>query len=502
MEKEIDLLELFKVLLSKWWILVICLAVGGLLGFSASKIVMDPMYEAYTTMYVKSSIASAPEQEGNIEQSELTTSRSLVGTYVAVLESNTVMSKVGEGLMEECKKEDLEKVFSLNDGIITPKAIRSHFTMSSVDDTEVMKISATTEDPNVSAAMCNILAEVAPESLERVVGAGSVEVIDTAAPNPNPVSPNIPRNTLLGALIGFILAAGVIILLSFLDDTVQKSEEIREQFDKPILGEVQRMFPQKEQKKKKKKQDFNVEARKLLTDERIPFNVKESYKSIRTNVMFALGTSGKKSIAVSSINPGEGKSTTAANIAIAFSQTGSKVLLIDADMRKPVQQNTFKVKNSEGLSTLIIGESTLDESIRKEVAAHLDLLPSGPIPPNPSELLASEQFAALMEGFEKEYDYVVLDTPPIHVVTDAMAMKDVISGILLVLRHGVTRNQEVFECMRRIDFADASLLGFVLNDIPQKTGFNYYRRKHGGYGYGGYYGGYEDYYGYGEKNAD
>ena len=232
----------------------------------------------------------------------------------------------------------------------------------------------------------------------------------------------------------------------------------------------------------------------MLIDKDIPFNVTESYKTIRANVLFTVADSDKRVIAVSSPNPGEGKSTSAANLAIALAQTGSNVLLIDADMRKPVMHRTFRVKNNDGLSVLIIKKSTIERSVIHDIVPNLDLLTSGPIPPNPSELLASDSFKGLVERFSRDYDYVIIDTPPINVVSDALVMKDAISGIMLVIRYAMTTYEELSSCMKQLDFAQVNMLGFVLNDVHHNHGSYYYNYKYKykkyGYGYG---------YGYGPK---
>ena len=180
---------------------------------------------------------------------------------------------------------------------------------------------------------------------------------------------------------------------------------------------------------------------------------------------------------------------TASNIAITLAMTEAKVLLIDADMRKPVQHKTFKVSNSKGLSTLIIQRSTYEQAINKDIANNLDLLPSGPIPPNPSELLASEQFKSIIKRVTEDYEFIIIDTPPINIVSDTMVLNDSISGILLVLKYGETTYQDVNKCMKYIGLAKANLLGFVLNEIHRSHGRDYFSYKYrykdyGGYGYG------------------
>ena len=343
-----------------------------------------------------------------------------------VLKDDAVMNAVCDLLLEEYESDSLTDVFSFNsDGRISPSDIRSCLAISSVTDTSAVKVVATTKSAEISAAICNDLTKVAPKYVSEAVGVGSINTIDKAKIYDKPVSPNKTRNTIIGMGLAFILVSAVVFLLDFYDNTIKDADAVGKKYKKAIIGEVQQF---EEGKQKKGKNQKSSGARGLLTNANVPFNVVESYKSIRTNILFTIATSEKKIIAVSSPNPGEGKSTSAANLAIALAQTDSSVLLIDADMRKPVQHKTFKVKNAEGLSTLIIMKSTVSNSIRSNVISNLDLLPAGPIPPNPSELLASEQFKKLLDVLSSNYDYIIIDTPPINVVSDAMVMKDSISG--------------------------------------------------------------------------
>lgn len=282
-----------------------------------------------------------------------------------------------------------------------------------------------------------------------------------------------------------MLIVTIIILIDFFDNTIKESSRVSKKYNKAVIGEIQQFG---DSRKKKKKGKHRTNPGGLLTDKDVPFNVVESYKTIRTNILFTAADSDKKVIAVSSPNPGEGKSTSAANLAIALAQTGSSVLLIDADMRKPVQHRTFRVRNDEGLSTLIIRKSSTAGAVKKNVINNLDILPSGPLPPNPSELLSSNSCKLLLEEFAKTYDYVIIDTPPVNVVSDAMVMKDSISGIMLVIQYATTTYEDLAICMKQIDLAKVNMLGFVMNNVHHNHGANYYNYKYKKYGYGGYYG--------------
>jgi len=294
------------------------------------------------------------------------------------------------------------------------------------------------------------------------------------------------KNTMIGAVAGFMLIVLIIFLIDFFDNTIKDTDALGKKYNKAIIGDIQAFD---DSKKKRDADDVHLK----LTDKDAPFHIIESYKSIRTNLSFALSTVEKKTFAVSSANPGEGKSTTSANIAIAIAQSGSHVLLIDADMRKSVQHKIFELVNKKGLSTAVSKMHTPDECIQKNVMENLDIMTAGPIPPNPSELLASEAMEQMLHTLSEQYDVILIDTPPVNVVTDAMELAKYISGIVLVVRYGRTTDEDVDNVFDRVKLANMNLLGFILNGVKSKhAGYyskygkgKYYYKK--GYGYG-YYG--------------
>ncbi len=473
MKKTYSIKDLIRLLMSHIWLIVIVTILGGAAAFAFSKYVLPLKYSSHITMYVQSYTGIT---ENNNNANNISNSKQLVNTYMEVLKDDAVMNAVGDKLLEQYDKEDLEKYLSVNsEGKVTPSSIRKCLTITSVVDTSAVKVVATTLDPELAADICNDLTEVAPEYVEKAVGVGSINTIDKAKVYKTPVAPNKMKNTAIGMAAAFMLIVLIIFIIDFFDNTIKEPDEAAELYNKAIIGEIQQFGDGKKKSSKKNKEP--AAGRGLLTDKDVPFNVVESYKSIRTNLLFTIATSEKKVIAVSSPNPCEGKSTSAANIAIALAQTGSSVLLIDGDMRKPIQHQTFKVKNSEGLSTLIINQSTEAKSVRKNVTDHLDLLPSGPIPPNPSELLASDNFRKLLTKFAEEYDYIIIDTPPINMVSDAMVLNDNISGIVLVLRYAATTFDDLSDCMKQADIAQANVLGFIMNDVHRKGKHSYYDYK-------------------------
>jgi len=493
MNESYSIKDIISLLLSKIWLLIVVTIIGGSAAFFFSKFVLPLQYSSHISMYVQSytGISENVNQQNNISNS-----KQLVNTYMEVLKDDAVMNAVGAKLKEQFDENTLSNNFGYADGKISPAAIRNCLSISSVTDTSAVKIVATTKDAEVSAAICNDLTEVAPDYVEQAVGVGSINTIDVAKVYNSPVAPNIKKNAVLGAMGALALACMVIFLIDFFDNTVKDTDALGKKFKKPIIGEIA-SFGNDKKKKNNDDEDEHIK----LTDKSVPFNVVESYKSIRTNVTFALSTVDKKIFAVSSANPGEGKSTTSANIAIALAQGGNKVLLIDADMRKAVQHKIFGLKNKKGLSSAISKMAQLEECIQKNVMDNLDIMTSGPVPPNPSELLASENMGTILEQLRQEYSMILIDTPPVNVVTDAMELAKNISGIIVVLRYGNTTIEDIEDTIKKIEFAKMNMLGFIMNDVKAKRSSyyskykyknKYYYKKGYGYGYGGYYGSQSD----------
>ncbi len=246
---------------------------------------------------------------------------------------------------------------------------------------------------------------------------------------------------------------------------------------------------------------------------RVPFAIVESYKSIRANLMFQLGKENGRVIAFSSPNAGEGKSTTAVNIAIAFSQLGDKVLLIDADMRRSSVHKKLRIENEKGLSNVLAKLETFEDSVVK-VNDYLDVLTAGKTPPNPSELIGNKNFDALIETVKPIYSIVIIDTPPIDIVSDALLIAPRTDGLILVVRDGFTPHDTIKRALGALELAEIKILGAIMNGANPKNNKKYSYRKYSygsrgvynkrsygqgnyGYGYGYGQGGYGYGYGYG-----
>lgn len=201
--------------------------------------------------------------------------------------------------------------------------------------------------------------------------------------------------------------------------------------------------------------------------------VTEQYRTIRTNIQFSSVDETLSSILITSAGPSAGKSMTAANLAVVHAQQEKRTLLIDADMRKPTMHYMFQLGNLTGLSNVLVGETPLEQAVETSGVDHLDVLSCGPIPPNPSELLASRRMKEVLEHANTLYDFIIIDTPPVLAVSDAKIIASIADGSLFIIRSGSTNIDEAERAIKSIQAADAKFLGAVLNDMP-KSKENYY----------------------------
>ncbi|MDO4501440.1 MAG: CpsD/CapB family tyrosine-protein kinase [Erysipelotrichaceae bacterium] len=210
--------------------------------------------------------------------------------------------------------------------------------------------------------------------------------------------------------------------------------------------------------------------------ENMHFTAKEAYKLLRTNLSFTLVSDKPcKVIGVTSANRGEGKSTTSINMAYTFAQSGKKVLLIDADMRLPSIANKLNLKNKKGLSDYIVGSAPKkDVTLQYKNMENFHIILSGSLPPNPSELLGSEKMVSVVERLNRYYDYIILDLPPVNIVTDALVAKELVDGLVLVVRENYSNKRSLNACIKAIGFLEIPLLGLVLTD---STSNEVYRHK-------------------------
>lgn len=242
-------------------------------------------------------------------------------------------------------------------------------------------------------------------------------------------------------------------------------------------------------KPKMNKQQLQLDpVAKLLTDQ-TSYRITEAYKTARTNILFALNKKeGCNTIVLTSAIPGEGKTTTTLNLAITFAMTDAKVLVIDADLRKPRVHKYAELDNKNGLANYLGGFCDLESCIARSERWGIDCITSGSVPPNPTELLSSPLFEEGLKKLSEKYDFIFIDTPPINVVTDGIIVSKLVDAVMLVARQKYTAHEALKKAFASLTFAEATVVGFLLNDAEdQNTQYRYKYRYRGRYGYGKYY---------------
>ena len=219
-----------------------------------------------------------------------------------------------------------------------------------------------------------------------------------------------------------------------------------------------------------------MSQRRQILNEKTPFATREAYRTLRTNIRFALQGEGCKKFCITSSSQGEGKSITMLNLAITFAEAGQRVLLIDADMRRPAIARLLVEKSTPGLSNILAGLATEQEALRKEVYPNLDVIYSGDIPPNPAELLDSDRMRELLEKLSKWYDYILVDTPPVNIVSDACVVSNMLDGVLVLARQGRSRKDSLKRAVNHLELAGVKILGCIFNGVPNevRTTYSYY----------------------------
>ena len=231
-------------------------------------------------------------------------------------------------------------------------------------------------------------------------------------------------------------------------------------------------------RKKPNRKQFKLQNRSLVSMTNPKSPISEQYRTIRTNIEFSAVDNLLKTIMVTSSGPGEGKSTTTNNLAVVFAQQGKKVLLVDSDLRKPTAQYTFQADNYVGLTNVLTKQETLSNAIQVTNQENLYLLTSGPIPPNPAELLGSRAMEQFLDEVEKAYDIVVFDSPPLLAVTDGQVLANKVDGVVMVVSSGKTETEAALKAKEALLSSKAKLLGVVLNNIKRTESQYYYYYAH------------------------
>jgi len=312
-----------------------------------------------------------------------------------------------------------------------------------------------------------IIKKIKEQDITQDIRTVDVWVVEKAEVPKAPAKPNKTRNILLGLVMGLLGGIGVAFFVEYLDNTVKSPEDAETKLGVPVLGVVSLL------------KSGEVRMEEILLKE--PHSVfAESYKVLRTAILLSSAVNPPKNILVTSPAPGEGKTVTSVNLAMTIAQAAHSVLLVDSDLRKPRVHKIFGLNNTKGLSTYLAGASDMN-IISKEVVPNLNVIPSGPVPPNPSELLSSGKMYDLVKALNEKFDFIIWDAAPLLTVTDSLVLSKVLDGTIIVTRGGQTTYESVSRALKSLNDIEAHFLGVVINGLDVKKDDYYYRYYNYGY---------------------
>lgn len=438
-----ELREYIRILLQSW-LLVVSVTLVGLLAAMAVSTLATPRYETTTHLYV----SVRPDEAGTASDlvQGATFAQQSVNSYIDLASSAMVLDRVADEL-------DLG---------ITSGTLRESLSVTSPENTVLISITATDESPSRAAALANttgeIFADVVVNEIEVADAAGNspiqLRTIQPAVVPEAPVSPNVPVNIAVGLLLGLAAGIGIALLRSVLDTRIRSIRDIEQLTDAPILGRIP--------------VDPDVASRPLIVHSDAMSPRAESFRSLRTNLQFVGAESDRRVVVVTSAMPSEGKTNTVTNLAIALADNGASVVLVDADLRNPTVADVMGIEGGVGLTDVLIGRADVTEVLQHWGRRKLEILPSGAIPPNPSELLGSAAMDVLLRRLGSQVDYVLIDSPPLLPVTDAAVVSKHASGTILVVTPEGTKRPQFEAALDSLRTIDSRLLGVVATKMPAK----------------------------------
>jgi capsular exopolysaccharide synthesis family protein len=423
------------------WILITAVTLAGILVGGAASVLTKPTYTAETQLFVaiQSSGSVQELQQGN------TFSQARVQSYVKTVESPAVLQPVIDSLGLTVS------VGELSSRVHASADLNTVLINISVADSSAVQSAA------IAQAVATSLVETV-ENLEKPKSGGSspvsLSVISPAVAPTVPSAPNTRLNLILGLLVGLTLGAAAAVLRSSLDSLIRGEGDVGRVTTVPVLGGI--AF------------DAGSTKKPLLTQTSAQSQRAESFRQLRTNIKFADVSKTAKTILVTSSLPGEGKSTTATNLAIALAHAGQSVCLVDADLRRPAVHSYLGLERNAGLTTALIGAADLNDLLQPWGEDNLFVLTSGEIPPNPSELLGSEEMGHVLKRLEAAFDAVIVDAPPLLPVTDAAVLSQYVGGVLLIVGCGSAHSQELGKAIDSLALVEANVLGIVMNRLATK----------------------------------
>ena len=444
--------------LRKGWVLIVVLALVGVAAAAGFSLLKKPVYSASAQVFVSTETSGSASDlaQGN------TFTQQRVLTYSNLVQTPIVLLPVISSLKLDMNADQLATMVSATAPTSTTLIT---ITVNGTDPVQATEIANAT-----SQSLTNVVQNIEATDANGTSTVKLTRVKQADVPQ-KPISPNVPVNIALGLLVGLALGVGIAVLRETLDNRVRTEPDVEKISDKPVVGGIA--------------YDSKASERPLIVqvDPRSPRA--ESFRTLRTNLQFLdLGT-GSRTFVMTSSMQSEGKSTTVANLAIALDSAGFKVILIDADLRRPRVSEYMDIDSSAGLTDVLIGRATLEDVAQPWGRGSLVVLPAGQFPPNPSELLGSKAMQDLIAGLEQQFDYVLFDAPPLLPVTDAAILSKKASGAILAVASGKTLKGQLAAAVASLENVGAPIAGFVITMMPLKGPGAYGYGRYGyGYGYG------------------
>ena len=440
--------------LKKYVLVIVAVALVLIIGvFIYDKSIKKPLYTTYTTIILTKS--NETQTGTTITQNDILLNQKLVETYSKIIKSKLV----------------LEQVISETGVTYTAEELSENVSVEAYENTEMLKISVTDQDPELAANIANSIAQVFSGEIAKIYQINNISVVDVAV-TPEEVSNNtLKRDLLLALFVSIFGTIGVVFVVYYFDDTVKLTDDLEEEIGMPVVAKV---FKSDIGSKNNRKVE-------LLAQKYPKSVVSESIKTLRTNLQFSSVDEDIKTILITSSIPGEGKSFISANLAISFAQTDKRVLIVDCDMRKGRQHRIFKLSNTKGLSNLLIDDMTnYKDYINKTSIKNLYVMTRGTVPPNPSELLNSNKNSELIKILRSKFDIIIFDGVPCNGLPDSIIMSKLVDKVLIVSSESVTPRSVLESTKKQLKNVEAPVAGDVLNNV---------NRKNSKYGkYYGYYG--------------
>ncbi len=410
-----------------------------------------PQYESTTQLFVSTpgSDDTTAAYQGNLFSQQRVTS------YAELLEGDELASMVIESLELDMNQDE----------------VTGAITASVIPETVILQATITDPDPQRARAIAEAVGRefaILVDVLETPPGAETAPVKVTVVQQPRlptiPVEPNVARNLGIGAVLGLILGLALAVLREQLDNTVKRVDDIEEVAGASVIGGV--MY------------DADIANKPLARQLQGQSQTAEAFRQIRTNLQFLNVDDPPRVLVVTSSLPGEGKTTIAIGIALVLAQSGERVVLVEGDLRRPRVTRYLNMVEGAGLTNVLAGRVSIEETLQPLGDGKLSVLASGPTPPNPSEMLGSTHMREMIRELRENSDYVIIDSSPLLPVTDGAVLAAVCDGVVLVTRHGVTKREQLRQSAQTLQSVDGRLLGVVLNMVPVKSSGSY------GYGYG------------------